>query len=48
LRRERLAFGALTVLLVAGGLLPRTIVASRLEAGHAMLKEREHTSAPTR
>ncbi|HTQ41641.1 MAG TPA: proton-conducting transporter membrane subunit [Polyangiaceae bacterium] len=46
LRRERLAFGALTVLLVAGGLLPRTIVASRLEAGHAMLREREHTSAP--
>lgn len=42
LRRERLAFGALTVLLVAGGLLPRTIVASRLEAGHAMLREREN------
>jgi NADH-quinone oxidoreductase subunit M len=41
LRRERLAFGALTVLLVAGGLLPRTIVASRLEAGHEMLRERE-------
>jgi NADH-quinone oxidoreductase subunit M len=44
LRRERLAFGALTVLLVAGGLLPGTIVASRLEAGHAMLRERTGSS----
>ncbi|HEX8789726.1 MAG TPA: proton-conducting transporter membrane subunit [Polyangiaceae bacterium] len=41
LRRERVAFGALTALLVVGGLLPGTIVASRLEAGHAMLHERE-------
>ncbi len=48
LRRERLAFGALTVLLVVGGLLPRTIVASRLQAGHAMLRAREHLSAPVR
>lgn len=40
LRREVLAFGAVTALLVAGGLLPRTVVASRLEASHAILQDR--------
>jgi NADH-quinone oxidoreductase subunit M len=40
LRRELFAFSAVTVLLVVGGLLPRPIVASRLEASHAILRGR--------
>ncbi len=40
LRRETFAFGAVTALLVVGGLLPRTIVESRLEASHSILTHR--------
>jgi NADH-quinone oxidoreductase subunit M len=47
LRREVLAFGAVTVLLVVGGLLPRPVIASRLQASHAILEDRrELSSAP--
>jgi NADH-quinone oxidoreductase subunit M len=44
LRREVLAFGAVTALLVLGGLLPRTVVESRLEASHAILSHRQERS----
>ena len=40
-RRETLAFGGVAALLVLGGLLPRTLVASRLQASHSILRDRE-------
>jgi len=45
LRREVLAFGTVTALLVLGGLLPRAVVASRLAASHALLGDRAAVQA---
>jgi NADH-quinone oxidoreductase subunit M len=45
LRREILAFGALTAILIVGGLLPRPIIASRLRASRSILNERFDSSA---
>ena len=42
-RREVLALGAVTVLLLGTGILPRTIVASRMHASRAILDLREQT-----
>lgn len=39
-RREAVAFGAVSALLVIGGLLPRPIIGSRLRASHAILRDR--------
>lgn len=40
-RREALAFGAVTAVLVVSGLLPRPVVDSRLQASHAILRGRQ-------
>jgi NADH-quinone oxidoreductase subunit M len=48
LRREVLAFGAVTALLVVGGLLPRPVIASRLQASHAILQDRREPSSTLR
>jgi NADH-quinone oxidoreductase subunit M len=44
-RREVFTFGAVAALLVIGGLLPGTIVASRLQASHSILKDRAENRA---
>ncbi len=48
LRREVVAFGAVTALLVVGGLLPRPIVSSRMRASHAILAGRDGRSDAAR
>jgi hypothetical protein len=46
LRREVLVYGALTSLLVMGGVLPPPIIASRMKASELLLRERVVPSMP--